>query len=113
VNPYFLWQLTDKDSHQVTLFTANDFSNAPYYYSTFTVSNTGISATAGGVSLMGGQFEYIVYEMTQPYNLIVGSAVGIVRQGLLTISPTSSVQLTAPQPSRLSTTNIAQNLNRR
>lgn len=85
-NPYFTWQLIDKDSNEEYIFTSDDFSHAPYYWNTFTVSVSGVvGLTAGIIDIPQSQYRYNVYEMANPYDLNLSNAIGLVENGLLTV----------------------------
>lgn len=113
VNPYFTWKLTDKDSNAITIFCADDFSYAPYYWNAFTVSvsSTQSGLTHGIINVPASIFSYEVYEMANPYDLNLDNAIGLVENGLITINATYS----APQSftmSNTNTTNVYRNQNR-
>lgn len=90
VNPYFTWKLFDKKSFMEYVFYADDFSQAPYYYNSFTVSVGVGSATAGFVNITPGEFTYTVYQMAAPYNLNISAAIGEVETGILVYGATST-----------------------
>jgi hypothetical protein len=112
VNPYFTWKLTEKDSNAITIFCADDFSYAPYYWNAFTisVSTTQSGATHGIINIPASIFSYEVYEMKNPYDLNLKNAVGLVENGLITINATYSVQ--ASTMSNTNTINVYRNQNR-
>lgn len=116
-NPYFTWTLTRKGSLETIIFTADDISNAPYYYNSFTLSvatysqsatyswddtsfnwdtNTftwssiNIGLTSGIIPVYPGEWEYKVWEQSSPYILSTQSAVGLVEVGLMVIPYTQS-----------------------
>jgi hypothetical protein len=111
-NPYFTWSLTRKGSQETIIFTADDISNAPYYYNSFTFSVATYSIsdtqmywnpvtftysnppanglTQGVIPIYPGEWEYKVYEQSQPYILSTQSAVGLVEVGLLIVPYTQS-----------------------
>lgn len=117
VNPYFTWTLIKKGSLEVIIFYQDDSSPAPYYYNSFTLSvstasmsptyswntiqynwntfdytwgnTTGL--TAGIIPVYPGEYNYCVYEMTDPYILSTQSAVGLVESGILIVEGTQSV----------------------
>jgi ABC-type molybdate transport system substrate-binding protein len=110
-NPYFTWKFIDKDSNDEYIFCADDFSTAPYYWNTFTISiATPSSATAGVIDIPAGQYTYEVYEMANQWDLNLNNAIGLVETGLVTINPTySQIQSYTASPT---TTNVYKNLNR-
>jgi len=90
INPYFTWSLFDKKSFMSYVFYADDFSQAPYYYNSFTVSVGVGSATAGFVNITPGEFTYVVYQMASPYDLNILNAIGEVETGILVYGATST-----------------------
>lgn len=111
INPYFTWKFIDKDSNDEYIFTADDFSTAPYYWNSFTISIATPSApTAGVIYITGGQYKYEVYEMANQYDLNLSNAIGLVENGLVTINITYSEIQSYTASS--STTNVYRNQNR-
>lgn len=111
VNPFFTWRLIDKDSNDEYIFTADDYSSVPYYWSAFTISvATPSAATAGVIWVPAGQYTYEVYEMTNQYDLNLSNAVGLVETGLVTINPTYSAIQSYTQSNN--TTEVYRNINR-
>lgn len=111
LNPYFTWRINDKDSNVETIFTADDYSSSPYYYNTFTISVASPEGlTSGIIDINAGQYSYEIYEMSNPYDLDLNNAIGIVEKGLITINATySQIQ---SYTSSSSTTNVYRNQNR-
>ena len=92
-NPYFLWEIENKTTKEVTYFYQNDSSDAPWYYNSFTISvATASGLTAGIINNPAGEYTYNVYEMSEPYNLNVASASNPnpVETGILKIVGTAS-----------------------
>ena len=89
-NPYYTWVLSRKGTFEDVTFYQDDCSPVPYYYNTFTISvvNTTPGLTNGVIIANAGEWTYTVYEMTEPYNLNIGSASGIVETGICIISGT-------------------------
>ena len=113
INPYFTWKLIDKDSKAVTIFTADDFSYAPYYWNAFTisVSTTQSGLTQGIINVPASTFTYEVYEMANPYDLNLNNSLGMIENGIVTINAT----YTPPQAFTMSnqnTTIVWRNQNR-
>jgi hypothetical protein len=93
LNPYFLWQIENKTTKEVTFFYQNDSSDVPWYYNSFTISvATSAGLTAGILNNPPGEYTYTVWEMSGPYNLNVGSASNPnpVETGILKIVGTAS-----------------------
>jgi hypothetical protein len=93
LNPYFLWQIENKTTKEVTFFYQNDSSDVPWYYNSFTISvATAAGLTAGILNNPPGEYTYTVWEMSGPYNLNVGSASNPnpVETGILKIVGTAS-----------------------
>lgn len=87
--PYYTFQLIRKGSFDEIVFTQDDNSYAPFYWSSFTVSVGTISGlTQGEIVASPGEYTYNVYEMTQPYNLSYTQSVGLVETGILIITGT-------------------------
>lgn len=113
INPYFTWKMVDKDSNAETIFYADDFSYAPYYWNAFTisVSPTYSSATHGVINVPASTFTYYVYEMANPYDLNLNNAIGQVETGIITINATYSPPI-AFTASNNDTTIVYRNQNR-
>lgn len=94
VNPYFTWRIINKQSLVETIFYANDFSQVPWYYNSFTVSasTTTIGLTAGIINSAPGEYTYTVYQMSNPYDLDLANAIKEVETGILVISATYTPQ---------------------
>lgn len=90
-NPQFTWELNRKGTYDQVIFYQEDHSSDPYYYNSFTVSvATQSGLTAGVINIQPGEYNYIIYEMPDAYNLITASAIGIVETGLLILEATFS-----------------------
>jgi hypothetical protein len=92
-NPYFTWQIVNKTTKDVTYFYQDDHSTSPWYYNSFTLSIASQSGlTAGILDNPAGEYEYYVWEMSQPYNLNIASASNPepVEIGILKIVGTAS-----------------------
>ena len=92
VDPYFTWMIQSKTTLQQTVFFQLDHSTAPYYWNAFTVSvsTTQSGLTAGIINVDYGQYNYFVYEMTNPYDLNLNNAINLVEVGLMNIAGTYS-----------------------
>ena len=97
VNPYFTFELTDTNTKDIILFTADDHSNNAWYYNSFTVSVQNISGTAtpygltsGVIYANQGTYNYKVYEMANAYDLNTENAIGVAEVGTLIINGTYS-----------------------
>lgn len=111
VNPYFTWKLIDKDSNDEYIFTADDFSYAPYYWNSFTISiATPVGLTSGIIDIPASQYKYEIYEMANQYDLNLDNAIGLVENGLLTINGTYTPIQT--YTASISTTDVYRNQNR-
>lgn len=100
VNPYYTWQLLDKDSNNEYILYMDDFSTAPYYYNSFTFS--------GG--LTAGQYTYNIYEMGTASDFNLANAVGKVENGILNVIGTYSIIQSYTESNN--TTNVYRNQNR-
>jgi hypothetical protein len=92
-NPYFLWQIENKTTKELTYFYQNDNSTSPWYYNSFTISvATQSGLTAGILNNPAGEYTYTIWEMNEPYNLNVASASNPnpVETGILKIVATQS-----------------------
>jgi len=91
VNPYYTWQLVNKDTLAQKVFTQLDSSPSPYYFNYFTISiATPEGLTAGVIDIKPGQYQYYVYEMQNPYDLNLSNAIGLVENGILNVIATFS-----------------------
>jgi hypothetical protein len=67
-NGYFLWELTNEFTKDVIYFMLDDESNYPCSYNLFNLIHSSTGSTVGGINvplnLIGGQYEYKVYETT-------------------------------------------------
>ena len=94
VNPFFAWKLTDKDSNDITIFTAEDNSPVPYYWSSFTFSvSPDIDPFNGVINIPASTFTYEVYEMANQYDLDLSNSLGMVKNGILIIEATFSAPI--------------------
>jgi len=89
LNPYYTWVLIDKESKLTYTYSADNFSNSPYFDS-FTFTNGVGSPTAGYIPLSGGEYEYEVYEKTLQYDLNISVNDNLVERGILIIGNTYS-----------------------
>lgn len=89
-NPYFTWFVQRKGSLDTIIFYQDDISLSPYYYNQFnlTVATNSIGLTSGVVPLFPGEWNYTIYEQSQPYVLATSS--NIVETGILVVSGTFS-----------------------
>lgn len=86
VNPYFAFKIINSNTKQETIFCQDDHSPAPYYYNSFTISIANQSGlTAGIINVDSGQYEFVVYEMANQYDLNTDNALNIVKKGILNI----------------------------
>lgn len=90
VNPQFTWKIKHTGTHKETVFYQSDGSTAPYYYNSFTLSiGTFSGLTAGqfkyGVDIVEGQYDYTVYEMSNPFDLDISNSIGVVETGILIV----------------------------
>jgi hypothetical protein len=65
---YFLWELTNEFTKETIYFILDDESNYPCAYNLFDLTHSITGSTTGGINvplnLIGGQYEYKVYETT-------------------------------------------------
>lgn len=100
VNPYFTWKITNKQSLAETIFYADDFSQVPWYYNSFTVSVSSTPGlTAGIINITPGEYTYQVYQMANPYDLNLSNAIKEVETGILILSATYTPQASFTQSS--------------
>lgn len=93
LNPYFTWKLVNKDTLAETIFFQEDFSPVPYYFNYFTISvATPAGLTQGIIDVESGQYQYYVYEMTNPYDLDLNNTIGLVENGILNVQGVFSTQ---------------------
>lgn len=95
VNPYFTWKIVNKQSLNETIFYTEDFSQAPWYYNSFTVSvynpiPVGFGATSGYINIEPGEYTYNVYQMNNPYDLDINNSIKEVETGILVLVGTFS-----------------------
>lgn len=84
-DPYFTWEIEHCDSKTKYQLFMSDNSSSPYYYNSFTFSNSG--------TYKNGQYTYKVYEMATASNLDISQAIGLVENGILEISGTYSLNI--------------------
>ena len=83
---YFLFELISDDTKESKIFTGTDISNNTCRYNEFL-----IEVTTGAEDLLdsvinlelNGYYKYNVYQMSDPINLDIASASGIVENGKL------------------------------
>ncbi|RYY51494.1 MAG: hypothetical protein EOO06_00385 [Chitinophagaceae bacterium] len=83
LSPSFTWKLVNSDTRQETVMYYPDFSQNPHYYNWFTFS-------IATYSLPTGQYDYYVYEMSNPNDLDLDNAINVVDKGILNIIGTQS-----------------------
>jgi hypothetical protein len=68
VNGFFLWELTNEFSKETIYFMLDDETAYPCSYNLFELTHSTTGSTVGGINvplnLVGGQYEYKVYETT-------------------------------------------------
>ena len=98
INPYWTWKLTDKDSMETTIFTADDWSPVPHIWNGFTISVATYSGlTSGIINLPAQEYSFQIYEMSNPYDLDINNAVGLAYSGLLVVEGTFSTPVSYTQ----------------
>ena len=90
VNPYFIWQLENKETNNITTFYQDDHSGTPYYFNCFTVSfSETVGLTSGVINVSSGEYNYTVYETDTPYQLDT-TGLNVAEIGLLIVASTHS-----------------------
>ncbi len=85
VDPFYTFQLIKKDTDVSTMFFSFNNTNSPYYDSfTLSVVTQSISPTQSRVELEFGEYNYNIYEKSEPYSLTFSSSDNIVEQGIIT-----------------------------
>lgn len=114
VDPYYTFRLVKKDSDEETMFFSFNNSTSPYFNSfTLSVVTQSISATNSRISLEYGEYNYYVYEKTQPYSITYSTSDNLVEVGIMTyMGPTNSlVESTyTPTPSSQTTKRYRPNI---
>jgi len=89
-DPFFTWLVQRKGSLDTIIFYQDDISLSPYYYNQFniTIATSSVGLTAGVVPLFPGEWNYTIYEQSQPYILATSS--NVVETGILIVSGTFS-----------------------
>jgi hypothetical protein len=91
VQPYYTWELERKGTFDTVVFFQTDSSYAPWYWNAFTISVATYSGlTAGIIQANSGEWTYTVYEMSNPYDLNLNNAIGVVETGICIINGTYS-----------------------
>ena len=83
---YFLFELISDDTKESKIFTGTDISNNTCRYNEFLVEvTTGAEDLLDSVINLelNGYYKYNVYQMSDPINLDIASASGIVENGKL------------------------------
>lgn len=92
---YFLFDFTNTQTRNNTLFTAADSSTNTSRYNLFDISLTGsayTNLTAGTISLESGWYNYDVYQMTGQTNLSLTGVTGSkIQTGKVLVTGTTSV----------------------
>lgn len=97
INPYFVWSIKDDDTNRNYVFTADDWSPAPWYYNIFTfsvITGATYGATQGIISAPQGNYIYRVYETPIQYDLDLNNVTKEVEIGMINIIGTASVTTT-------------------
>jgi hypothetical protein len=91
VQPFYTWELERKGTFDSVVFYQNDSSYAPYYWNAFTISVATYSGlTSGIIQVNSGEWTYTVYEMSNPYDLNLNNAIGVVETGICIVNGTYS-----------------------
>lgn len=90
----YTWVITNRDSFISYTFSALNWG-ASYsnYYDAFTVSvGTPVATTGSNVRIMApeGQYDYVVWQTTNQYDILLSSKLAIVETGILQILGTYS-----------------------
>lgn len=97
-NPFFTWQIVNRDTLEETIFYQDDHSNSPYNYNAFTISVATYSGlTAGIIDAEPGQYDYNIFETNTQYDLIILTSSNLVKNGILNIIATYSIVSTFTQ----------------
>jgi hypothetical protein len=94
INPYFVWTIRDDDTNKQYVFTADDWSPAPWYYNIFTfsvITGATYGATQGIIPAPQGNYIYRVYETPIKYDLNLSNTTKQVEVGIFNIIGTVSV----------------------
>jgi hypothetical protein len=93
VSPYYTFRLVKKDTDEETMFFSFDNSTSPYFNSfTLSVVTQSISPTNSRVDLDYGEYNYYVYEKSEPYSITYSNTDNIVEVGILNyLGPTNSL----------------------
>lgn len=113
VNPYFVWNIRNKQTLVETTFTGDDLSSVQPYYNIYNIcaSSTQSGLTQGIVQVTAGEYEYKIYQMSNQYDLNLNNAIGVVENGILVISSATYSQIITLTQSTGTITTL-QNLNR-
>lgn len=88
---FYTFEMIRKGTFDSVIFYQDDFSYAPWYWNTFTVSvGTAIGLTSGRISINSGEYTYNVYASSQPYVLNIGSNSQFVETGICIVNGTYS-----------------------
>lgn len=88
-NTYFLWELTNIFDESVIYFSIDDLSLFQCDYSLFNLVESSSGSKVGGIntplSLIGGQYEYKIYETLTPSNDINDAIGGYIEKDILVV----------------------------
>lgn len=96
---YFTWKITDADTNNSYIFTADDLSPTPWYYNMFSFSvipGATYGLTQGVIPAPQGIYSYCVYQTQTQYDL---ATTNLLEKGILNIEGTYSIINTFTQSS--------------
>lgn len=89
--PYYTFKMVRKGTFEEKIFTSDDWSWAPWYWTGMTISVSKPEIlTKGVVYLDPGEWDYTVYEMASKENLNISQSVAIVETGICIVGGTYS-----------------------
>jgi len=83
---YYIFEFVSNDTGNLTYMLADDVSNNPTVYSTFTFSEGSSATMSGGFTLNPGTYDYNVYQTGFSQSFNIASASGILEIGLMTVN---------------------------
>lgn len=84
INPYFIFEIINKDTKDNIIFSNDDLSTSNYWNEyMITVATSSIGLTSGTIPIYSGEWNYNIYEMVNRYDLDINNAVGLVENGIM------------------------------
>lgn len=86
-NPYFTWKLVNKASGEEIIMAPEDISESPTIFNKFVIEVSGDNPipTLGKIQAEPGEYQYFIYEASEPEQMDLDECTNLVESGILII----------------------------